>query len=58
MNLYQIHFDQWLKLFQESIDALFNGPIADDAKKRANIMAILFISKINHNRENGGVHLV
>jgi hemoglobin len=29
------HFDRWLKLFQESVDDLFIGPGADNAKNRA-----------------------
>ena len=30
------HFLQWLKLFQETVDELFTGKIAEDAKLRAN----------------------
>jgi len=58
LNLYQYHFDQWLKLFGESIDEHFAGEVAEDAKKKANTMAILFMSKINHYREHGGTPLM
>jgi hemoglobin len=29
------HFERWLKLFNETIDSLFSGPVADEAKHRA-----------------------
>ena len=29
------HFDRWLSLFQSTVDELFEGPKADDAKFRA-----------------------
>lgn len=29
------YFDRWLLLFQSSVDELFSGPVADDAKFRA-----------------------
>ena len=33
------HFDRWLALFQSTVDELFAGPTADDAKNRAYIIA-------------------
>lgn len=30
------HFDKWLLLFNQTIDELFKGPIADNARNRAN----------------------
>ena len=33
------HFERWLKLFNETIDELFEGEIADNARKRANNIA-------------------
>jgi hemoglobin len=35
----KIHFDRWLVLFNETIDELFKGQIAENAKKRANSIA-------------------
>ncbi len=29
------HFDRWLLLFQNTVDELFEGPVAEDAKFRA-----------------------
>jgi len=31
----KIHFDTWLELFNETLDELFEGPIAENARKRA-----------------------
>jgi hemoglobin len=52
MQLQQDHFTEWLALFTQSIDELFVGPKADEAKQKANTMAILFMSKINYTRDN------
>lgn len=40
------HFIRWLKLFNQTVDRHFCGPVADDAKKRAEIMSILFQQKL------------
>jgi hemoglobin len=33
------HFERWLQLFDETVDELFDGPVADRAKARAATMA-------------------
>ncbi|TCK83030.1 hemoglobin [Albibacterium bauzanense] len=43
-----IHFQTWLKLFNETVDELFSGTIATEAKWRADKMAIMFETKIKH----------
>lgn len=40
------HFERWLKLFLETVDTEFNGPVADEAKKRAQTIAHLFQHKM------------
>lgn len=35
----QEHFERWLSLFNETIDELFEGQIAENARKRANSIA-------------------
>ena len=35
-------FDRWLQLFHESVDALFAGPFAEEAKARASRIATVF----------------
>jgi hemoglobin len=40
------HFDQWLKLFNENINAQFEGPVATEAKTRAKTIANVFQHKM------------
>ena len=40
------HFDQWLKLWRETIDQKFRGELAEKAKQRADYMAMLMQYKI------------
>jgi hemoglobin len=42
------HFDRWLELFNDSVDALFDGEKATLAKERAKSIAILMLMKINN----------
>ncbi len=48
MPLKKEHFDRWITLFQETIDALFTGEKAEQAKQRA----ILVGWTIQHKMEN------
>lgn len=52
------HFERWLELFHETIDHLFEGEIADEAKWRAGKMAQMFQFKIKHIQSNPGKSLV
>src|SRR5690606_17366276 len=45
------HFDRWLLLFQKTVDSLYVGPIAEEAKSRGNKMAMLFQIKLEHIRK-------
>jgi hemoglobin len=47
------HFDQWLKLFRETLDEQFSGEKAKEAKWRADKMAEMFLLRINYFREQG-----
>jgi hemoglobin len=40
------HFERWIALFNETIDAHFEGAMAEDAKKRAVLMADTFIARL------------
>lgn len=42
----QEHFDRWLGLFFETIDSLYQGAKADEAKARATKIAAAFSAKI------------
>lgn len=48
----QQHFDHWLTLFNQTVDALFAGEKADEAKWRANKMAVMFQSKLDYIKNN------
>ena len=41
------HFSQWLLLFRQTVDGLFSGPKAEEAKQRATSIAQLMNFKIN-----------
>ena len=39
------HFERWLTLFNEIIDNSFEGEMATDTKKRAELMAAMFLNR-------------
>lgn len=41
------HFQRWLALFQASVDSLFAGPKAEDAKLRAQSIGAMFQHRMN-----------
>lgn len=47
IKLMPAHFERWLKLFNETIDALFAGKNADTMKGRAQNIARLMEHKLN-----------
>ena len=42
------HFDRWIKLFDENVDAHFDGEKAELAKHRALTIAHIFKTKLKH----------
>lgn len=42
------HFDRWLQLFRETIDSNFAGEMAESTKKRAEVMAVMFLSRLQN----------
>lgn len=48
MPIRQEHFERWRCLFIETIDSMYEGPLTEEAKGRATLMASLFLSKIEH----------
>lgn len=54
----QQHFDTWLGIWQQIIDAHFRGVKADEAKWRAGKMAVMFVSKIHYYRDTGKTPLI
>ena len=45
------HFDQWITLFYETIDEHFSGAVAEEAKRRAMIMAHTFYRRMEIKHE-------
>lgn len=48
------HFDRWLFLFTETVDKLFAGDIADEAKSRAYKIADVFQGKLEYIHRRSG----
>lgn len=49
------HFDRWVALFHEAVDELFSGDVANEAKRRATLMAGLINFKVEAARRPGFV---
>ncbi|MGW8123492.1 group III truncated hemoglobin [Roseivirga echinicomitans] len=45
------HFERWIELFYSTIDELFEGEKAEEAKWRAKKMADMFLLKIEYYKE-------
>ncbi len=52
------HFEQWLSLFSDTVDELFSGVKAEEAKWRAKRMATLFQAKIEYYKGRGSEPLL
>ncbi|MCO5238481.1 MAG: group III truncated hemoglobin [Chitinophagaceae bacterium] len=52
------HFEQWMQLFIQTIDELFSGEKAKEAKWRAGKMAEIFEFKIERYRQSGTRSLI
>lgn len=46
------HFERWLQLFDQTVNDLFEGPVAEEAKSRGRKMAALFQVKLDHIRQS------
>jgi len=51
MPIRQEHFERWLALFGDTVDSLFEGEKANEAKSRGKKMADLFMIKLEHLRQ-------
>lgn len=47
------HFTRWMEIFSETVNTLFEGPLAEEAKLRAKNMAEMFNYKIEYFRHEG-----
>jgi hemoglobin len=51
------HFNRWLELFFSTIDDHFEGAVATDAKNRAELMAYMFLNRLQ-NMNRGTSHVI
>ena len=49
-NMHKTHFDAWTKLWEETIDELYFGEKAEQAKKKAKSISALMMYKIDSNK--------
>jgi len=54
LKINRSHFERWLELFYATIDGRFEGYIAEDAKKRAELMAAMFLTRLQQLSGNSG----
>ncbi|PKB15869.1 group III truncated hemoglobin [Flavobacterium sp. 5] len=47
------HFNHWMEIFTQTVDSLFVGPLAEEAKLRGANMAEMFNYKIEYFRHEG-----
>lgn len=47
MPLQSAHFERWLNLFKQTVDELFEGDLAEQAKQRAAVIGWTINSKMN-----------
>lgn len=52
------HFDTWISLFNETVDAHFSGAKADEAKWRAARMSEMFQYKLDYYKNNPAQPLI
>jgi hemoglobin len=50
MPINKAHFERWVSMFKTIVDSLFEGPIANKAKYRAELMGHLFLAKLEKGR--------
>lgn len=53
-----IHFERWMQLFNSTVEDLFTGEKADEAKWRGNKMAEMFEIKIEMTKKNSLANLI
>jgi hemoglobin len=52
MKIEETHFQRWLNMFNETVNMHFEGPCAEDAKKKALAMADMFRHKLRTNKNS------
>lgn len=53
MPIEERHFVVWVENWTGTVNEFFEGPIAEEAKRRGTLMAAIFNSKLDHFKKNG-----
>ena len=53
--LEEAHFERWISLWRTTVDGLFSGQIAEEAKKKANLMLQLIQIKVSAGRSGKSI---
>lgn len=53
--LEQAHYDRWIQLWEETVDSLFTGNVANTAKEKARLMIQLIAVKVNLARDGKSI---
>ena len=54
MPVDKVHFQRWVAIFHRTVDRLFTGEVAEEARWRGNRMAEMFNYKIDFFKNNPG----
>lgn len=52
----EVHFERWMALWTATVDRMFEGPNADLAKSKANLMLQLIKFKVDHARSGKSLY--
>ena len=52
IRMEQRHFDRWLALWESTVDEMFSGDKADEAKQRARTIASVMLHKVQQARKD------
>ncbi len=52
MRMEPLHFDRWLSVWERTVDELFTGDKAEEAKNRARTIASVMLHKVQQARRN------
>lgn len=55
ITLQKEHYDRWILLWQQTVDGLFEGEKADEAKNRASLMIQLISMKVDWSRLDNSI---
>ena len=58
LPIHQLHFDTWLTIWSSTVNDLFEGTKAEEAKWRGNKMAEMFLYQITYYQSNSSIPIL